>query len=791
MKIDGIFGIKPAARLAITIGFVCLSWICLALTLELAPNQDKQIVARRLAMTRSIAVAMSTVAEFNRSDEMQTLLERLVHAEPEIKRLTLNVHTGKSMVAQDQSSQSSQSTATGELDLSQTEKVVVSIFSRDRKWGDLRIDFASPGSSGLGWLLSYPNGMLVFIFCGSILACWWVLSRSFRYLNPAKVVPDRVRNALDAITNGLAMVTPSGEIAHANRSFAEMVSREADLIIGSKIGSYSWHQVDGFGRDLPWIRSLKHRKVITGEILEAKFNPGLTQKFMVNSTPILGAENNVRGILVSFEDVTALEAKKTELARTIQKVRQSRDEVERQNEKLFFLANYDPLTKCMNRRSFYSEFEAAWADLGEHPLTALIMDIDYFKSVNDDHGHGVGDAVLVRVGEILLDILGKKGKVCRYGGEEFTAILNHIPPTQCRELAESFRFAVQAEPINGLDISISVGLADRSSGAMDPQHLLDQADQALYAAKRNGRNQVVCFENLDQFNATDQKDQSLPAKSLSPKREKVDSVAFLGESTYTSVSGLLSALSYRCPTTADHCVRVADLAVEMGRSLLSKRDLRLLEIAALMHDIGKIGVPDSILHKPTKLTEAEWQIMRDQQKIGASIVRSTFTCPGISEIVEDFRSGKSEKDRERSTACKVLEVANTFDSMTHQQVFRGAMPIDVALTEIIKQTPEIYDPAVVQTLVDLVTGGEYTNRILTNFSDNILSRPEMMAIRNNSNLSIFHKLDAQVSGVKPNDEIEDLTKLAAEILELRYSKSKGIMESSSPAQIENPKQSTK
>ncbi len=788
MKIDGIFGIKPAARLAITIGFVFLLWTCLALTLGLAPHQDKQNVVRRLAMTRSIAVALSTAAEFNRSDEMQTLLERLVYVDPEIKRLTLNVHAGKSMVAQDQSSLAS---VKGELDLSQTDKVVVGIFSGDRKWGDLRIDFASPNSTVQHWLLSYPNGMLLFIFCGSILACWWVLSRAFRSLNPAKFVPDRVRDALDAITNGLAMLTPNGEIAHANRSFVEMVSGEADRIIGTKIGSFPWHQVDGFGRDLPWIRSLKNRKVVTGEILAAKLNTGSTQKFMVNSTPILDAENIVRGILVSFEDVTALEAKKTELAQTIQKVRQSRDEVERQNEKLFFLANYDPLTKCMNRRSFYSEFEAAWADVGEYPLTALIMDIDYFKSVNDDHGHGVGDAVLVRVGEILLNIFGEIGKVCRYGGEEFTTILNHIPPAQCRKLAEAFRLAVQAEPIKGLSISISIGLADRSSGAMDPQHLLDQADQALYAAKRNGRNQVVCFENLDQFAAHEPKDLSVPATCFSAKREKEDSTAFLGECSYTSVSGLLSALSYRCPTTADHCVRVADLAVELGRPLLSKRDLRLLEIAALMHDIGKIGVPDSILHKPTELTKAEWQIMRNQQKIGASIVRSTFTCSGIVEIVEDYRSGKLEKVRERSMACKVLEVANAFDSMTHPQVFRKAIPIDVSLAEIVKQTPEIYDPAVVQRLVDLVTSGEYSNRILTNFSQNILFRPEMMAMRNNSNLSIFHNVDAQVSGVKPNEEIEDLTKLASEILELGCSKSKGVMGSSLTAQIKNPKRSTK
>ncbi|MDB4468571.1 HD domain-containing protein, partial [bacterium] len=114
----------------------------------------------------------------------------------------------------------------------------------------------------------------------------------------------------------------------------------------------------------------------------------------------------------------------------------------------------------------------------------------------------------------------------------------------------------------------------------------DQADESLYDAKKSGRNQIVRFDQRPEDFAKEDSQAGLT-------REE-----FTKEIPYSAVTGLLSALSFRCSTTAQHSIRVADLCVGVGERMLGKRDLYRLEIAALLHDIGKIGVPDSILNKP-------------------------------------------------------------------------------------------------------------------------------------------------------------------------------------------------
>ncbi len=128
--------------------------------------------------------------------------------------------------------------------------------------------------------------------------------------------------------------------------------------------------------------------------------------------------------LVSFDDVTAIENKNAELARVILSLRSSRDEVERQNEKLNFLASFDPLTKCLNRRAFFSRFEKDWNDSGTGDIAVMMIDVDHFKQINDNHGHSIGDEVLKNLGELLRGIVSSYGLVCRYGGEEFVVFVD-------------------------------------------------------------------------------------------------------------------------------------------------------------------------------------------------------------------------------------------------------------------------------------------------------------------------------------------------------------------------------
>lgn len=699
-----MFRIKPAARLAITIGLLCLSLVFLALGLNLVPDPYQKQQESRLRLVRTFATSVSSLIESNRSD-LHRLFDRTLAIEPSIR--SIGLRRDKRQVI---SSQGHIQNWTLNPDPNQ---VSVEIFNNSKNWGTLEVAF-HPIHSGslLARLTAFPFPLVMFLFAAVTLTTWYVLSRTFRYLNPSNVVPNRVRDALDSIGSGLAMITPQGEIAHANKAFGKIVQLEQEQIVGKHIDQFHWALDIDFQREFPWNRSRKFHETISGEIVQAKFNSGVVQKYMVSASPVFANANQYRGVLISFEDVTALEAKKSELSKVIQSMRMSRDEVQRQNEQLNFLANYDPLTRCMNRRSFYTEYERYWSETSEHPLAIMILDIDFFKAVNDNYGHSTGDEVLKTIGALLNSEVGSQGIVCRYGGEEFVVLLPNIQFEKVVALAASIRRAVEENPISGLKVTVSIGVSNRAQKAMDGQHMLDQADQCLYAAKRNGRNRVVSYDRLQEFK------QPEPAEGKQGGSETVATDSNPSSPIeYSSVTGLLSALSFRSRATAEHSIRVADLAVDIGRSLLSSRELYSLEIAGLMHDVGKIGVPDSILNKPAKLTAEEWQIMKRHNEIGIAIVRSAFSENSVAKIIEDYyriknsNPPKSGGDSATNLLCaQILYVCDAFDSMLAGAVYRRGMSVDQAIAEILANTPNQFDEIVVKELVSFVESGRLSNR---------------------------------------------------------------------------------
>ena len=309
-----MFRIKSATRLAVTIGFISLTLVCLAMSLNLIPNPQQLEIERRLSVTRVIAVSVSTLAESNRLPEIQLMLERNVGIEPSILSIGVRRERGpKSLAEAGPHSQSWNPAEQGQQGLQQ---ISVDILSNSRKWGQLEIVFHSVQRSWLRWLLQFPNGLIGFLSAGLTLLTWLVLNKTFRYLNPSKLVPDRVRNALDSIGSGLVLLSPSGEIAHANRAFGQMVRKDLNEIMGGKIDGYLWSPGEEGQQELPWHSCQKTSKSITGEIVESRFGAGQIQKFMVNASPIMGSRDQSRGTIISFQDVTALENKKTELART-------------------------------------------------------------------------------------------------------------------------------------------------------------------------------------------------------------------------------------------------------------------------------------------------------------------------------------------------------------------------------------------------------------------------------------------------------------------------------------------
>ena len=163
-------------------------------------------------------------------------------------------------------------------------------------------------------------------------------------------------------------------------------------------------------------------------------------------------------------------------------------------------ANHDPLTGLFNRRAFFDRAQVAFqlpspGPSDGHRLALVMLDIDHFKAVNDQYGHPAGDMVLKEVARRAKSVLRDGDVLARYGGEEFIVLLNVISSDTARVAAERLRTVMDTEPVQvgdrAITVSVSVGLALRSSGSETLLQTIERADANLYRAKRQGRNRVV------------------------------------------------------------------------------------------------------------------------------------------------------------------------------------------------------------------------------------------------------------------------------------------------------------
>ena len=689
--------IRSATRLALVIGFACATIVWIATGIGLISNPKKLELSKRVDMTKTIAVNVTTYAENPRGIRLEKILDRTVKVDEDLISIGI-FQTGRGYL---HTSGPHEATWNANSKDRSGKQISVEINSGGKKWADLELAFRPLNASAP--LMGYPYGLIAFIAAATSLLAWVVLANTLRYLNPSKVVPNRVRSALDTLAEGLVLVDNSGEIAHANQAFQAITEMSDSECLGMRLDNFGWTRSDDAADlEMPWVTCAKSQNRICGEIVQLQHPNAPVRKFVVNATPIIDASDNIKGTLVSFDDVTALENKNAELAKMIGSLRISRDEIARQNEQLSFLASYDPLTMCMNRRAFFGRFEDVWNDESVTQLNLMMLDVDHFKSVNDNHGHSVGDEVLKAVGSILRDKLSEVGLVCRFGGEEFVVLVGSASVEQCVELAEGLRVTIENTEICGINITASIGVSSKEFKPMDPQHMLDQADECLYNAKRSGRNRVIRY---DQQVAIDEADDKASKAEIAPKEAEI---------SYSAVTGLLSALSFRCPSTAEHSIRVADLCVAVGESLMSKRELYRLEIAALLHDIGKIGVPDAVLHKPGPLTKEEWVIMQKHDDIGVEIVRSAFASEIVASAIESHHYSFSVRNKTAnqellnqsiSLIARIITVCDAYDAMTNDRVYRKALSIEDSLAEIKKHTPSQFDPMVVDILVNYVESG--------------------------------------------------------------------------------------
>lgn len=697
--------LNTTSRMAFSVASITVGAVLLAGMIGLIPDRDAAVMQGRARLCQSAGISFTLLASRADFAKTQLGLEALAQQNPELLSAAVRKADGDVVARAGNHEQRWNDPAFKDLNGAQ---MFVPIHINGERWGTLEFCFDPVERAGWfgGWL-SESVRLPWFVMLVTGMGSWFYLRRVLHYLDPSRVVPARVRQALDTLTEGLLLLDKDERIVLANRAFSETAGFEEKQLLGRKASELPWQSGtgDAAASDLPWQRVLSGGEDRHSAMLNLKPTSDEVRTFMVNSAPILDDRGRWQGALTSFGDVTPLEKKKSELDKMLHLLQSSADEIRRKNLELERLATEDPLTGCWNRRSFFSSFESAWAN-SKTPgleLSCAMIDIDFFKSVNDRFGHSTGDEVLREVAAVLRKTARTNDLVCRYGGEEFCIVMPDTDLAAASKNAERIRLAVAALQFQKLSVTVSLGVSSRSLGAHSPQELLDQADKCLYVAKQNGRNRVVRFDAIPRDLVVDQAKTSRAHPETRASAEQ--------PIPFHAVAALTSALAFRDLTTAEHSRRVADLCVAVAEGLMSPSQCYLLEIAALLHDIGKIGVPDAVLLKAEALTPDERELMRTHQRQGRELLRASFKSPELCAILEHLTTPpdaklvdpKSSQPMSVPMASRILAIADSFDSMTSQSVYRKARTREQAFAELRRCAGTQFDAELVERFIACVT----------------------------------------------------------------------------------------
>ncbi len=375
-------------------------------------------------------------------------------------------------------------------------------------------------------------------------------------------------------------------------------------------------------------------------------------------------------------------------------------------ERLQSLATCDYLTSLPNHRYFQDRLreEIERARRYQRPLSLLMADIDHFKFVNDRYGHQVGDQILHQVGAVISSCVRASDVVARYGGEEFALILPETGPTEAVELAERIRAAVEAQLFRvesaagganrqiNVRTTISIGAAQFASDTAYPEGLIMAADVAMMRAKHMSRNVVCAYYSMNRPGELD--DPYLLHRSLE-------------EGTFEAVAALISALETRDPYTRGHSARVARYAIEVAQRLsLTEDETEALRLGGLLHDVGKIGIPDTVLGKPGALTAEERQLIETHPGVGGSIVQMVGRLASLVPIIlhhHERYDGHGYPEglggEQIPLSSRILSAVDAYDAMRSDRPYRPAYSKEHALAELQRGAGSQFDPQVIKALI--------------------------------------------------------------------------------------------
>ena len=359
-------------------------------------------------------------------------------------------------------------------------------------------------------------------------------------------------------------------------------------------------------------------------------------------------------------------------------------------------ANTDELTGLYNHRSFHErlEQEIARGSRFGGTFSLIMLDIDLFKAYNDIYGHLAGDQVLRKVGRYIEGSIRSIDLAFRYGGEEFAIILPEARLDDAYKVAERIRKTIESKTSSrAMPITASLGVGNWPNDGVMKEEIIGLADAALYRAKQTGRTRTCLSSDV-----------------LKPGSSLIGIELEARPRALSIIYALAATVDAKDSYTYGHSRKVSEYAVAISEALgLPQDKITTIRAASLLHDIGKVGVPDSVLNKKEPLTEEDWKPIKGHPKLGVEILRHVIdlvNClPAIMHHHERYDGSgypSGLKGEQIPLEARILAVADAYDAMTSPRPYREQFSMEEAINELKRCAGAQFDAELVDIFCDII-----------------------------------------------------------------------------------------